>query len=336
MAVTVTHSKTLIAPDTGSEDKVYGEDYVAADSHTLNGLGTGVETALGTAVNTTGGFPTVGATLTSGRVALVGASGVLTDDAGLLFNTGTDVLTSGAIALGAGSASAVPTQLAGEANTGFYRYAANNWAWSFSGTPAIAFKNPGIQLFSSWLFMWGSGDPVGTSSDTSIGRVSANHINFGGASAGSGSLTSRSEINKAVTAFTDAVAKATLTFTVPNAAHSASFLIRIAGSLGAGGAIGANESTQTATYQVDITRTAGVNAVATISAVYPQAAAATVAGGQNIATTAALSAIAGAVGATNTFTVDATLTRAGAGATNHTAVVTASLLNANASGVTVA
>ena len=35
MAVTVTHSKTLIAPDSGVEDKVYGSDYVAADSHAV-------------------------------------------------------------------------------------------------------------------------------------------------------------------------------------------------------------------------------------------------------------------------------------------------------------
>ena len=159
-------------------------------------------------------------------------------------------------------------------------------------------------------------------------------MNFG--SLTFGGARTRSDIAKAVTAFSDAVAKAVLTFTVPNAAHSASFLIRIVGSLGAGGAIGANEATQTATYQVDITRTAGVNAIATISAVYTQAASATVAGGQNIATTAALSAIAGAADATNTFTVNATLTRAGAGATNHTALVHASLLNANATGVTVA
>lgn len=37
MPITVTHSKTLAAPDTGSEDKVYGADYVASDSHTVSG-----------------------------------------------------------------------------------------------------------------------------------------------------------------------------------------------------------------------------------------------------------------------------------------------------------
>jgi hypothetical protein len=43
MAVTVTHSKTLIAPDSGVEDKVYGVDYVAPDSHSITGLGSAAE-----------------------------------------------------------------------------------------------------------------------------------------------------------------------------------------------------------------------------------------------------------------------------------------------------
>lgn len=174
-----------------------------------------------------------------------------------------------------------------------------------------------------------------TASSTGIGN-SGNVVVFGTANPTAGAVTSRTEINKAVTAFSDNVAKAVLTFTVPNAAHSASFLIRIVGSMGAGGDIGANESTQSATYIVDITRTAGVNAVATIGATYGQPAAATVAGGDNIATTAALSAISGAVGAANTFTVNATLARDAGAADNHTAVVHCSLLNANATGVTVA
>ena len=58
MAVTVTHSKTLVSPDSGVEDKVYGADYVSATSHTLNGLGTGVETALGVNIGSAGGVIT--------------------------------------------------------------------------------------------------------------------------------------------------------------------------------------------------------------------------------------------------------------------------------------
>jgi hypothetical protein len=43
VSVTVRHSKTLIAPDSGTEDKVYGVDYVALDSHVITGLGTAAE-----------------------------------------------------------------------------------------------------------------------------------------------------------------------------------------------------------------------------------------------------------------------------------------------------
>lgn len=40
MTVRITHSKTLSAPDSGAEDKVYGVDYVSTGSHTLTGYST--------------------------------------------------------------------------------------------------------------------------------------------------------------------------------------------------------------------------------------------------------------------------------------------------------
>lgn len=52
MAVTVTHTKELIAPDSGVEDKVYGADYVAADSHAVTGLGDSAELDVGTGAGT--------------------------------------------------------------------------------------------------------------------------------------------------------------------------------------------------------------------------------------------------------------------------------------------
>lgn len=178
--------------------------------------------------------------------------------------------------------------------------------------------------------------PVGIGNpDTAITRASANSFVFGSFPS-AGSATTRTEIAKSVTAIANNTATAVLTFTVPNAAHSASFLVELVGSSGAGGSVGANESTQSARYQVDIARTAGVNAVATIGAIFGQPAAVTVAGGNSVATTAALSAISGAVGATNTFTVNVTIARSAGTATNHTCLVNARLLNANASGVTVA
>lgn len=157
-----------------------------------------------------------------------------------------------------------------------------------------------------------------------------------GASTGlAGLVTSRTEINKSVTAIANASATAVLTITIPNAAHSAQIYIEVCGSLGAGGAIGANEATATNCYTITLTRTAGVNAVAAISGA-SGATAVNVAGAATVTCTAALSAVSGAVGASNTFTVNVTITRSGGSSTNHTCLVYAKVMNANATGITVA
>jgi hypothetical protein len=175
----------------------------------------------------------------------------------------------------------------------------------------------------------------GDGADAAVIRTGTNSLRFCGSDYTSGGATTRVEINKSVTGISDATATDVFTVTVPNSANSASIRVRLTGSAGAGGAIGANESTQDAEYMINITRTAGVNAVATIGAVVGQAAAATVAGGNNVAVTGTLSAVSGAVGATNTFTVKVTVTRAAGSATNHTCTAFAELINANASGVTI-
>jgi len=54
-------------------------------------------------------------------------------------------------------------------------------------------------------------------------------------------------------------------------------------------------------------------------------------GGNAVAVSGTLGAVAGAVGASNTFDIKATIARAGSTATNHTCVAFAELLNANAS-----
>lgn len=176
---------------------------------------------------------------------------------------------------------------------------------------------------------------LGSSADASIGRAGANLLVFGGSGAAGGDATSRAEINKTVTAFTDGVAKTVFTLTIPNAAHSATYEITVCGAIGAGGAIGADEASATNKYQVTIARTAGVNAVAGISAAFGASTAA-VAGATTVTCTAALAAVSGAVGATNTIDIQATITKGGGSSDNHTCVATASLLNANASGITIA
>lgn len=194
--------------------------------------------------------------------------------------------------------------------------------------------NSGLLLASSKLIGWVSvGTFSGFTPDTSQARAGPNSIIYGAGTAAT--TTSRTEINKAVTAFTNAVAKATFTVTIPNAAHSAVIEFEFLGMLGAGGAINAQEAVASNTYKVVVTRTAGVNAVASVVSAAWGAVAANVAGATTATCTAAVSAIAGAVGATNTFTMDVTITRGGGSSDNHTALCYAKLLNSNAVGITI-
>lgn len=152
-----------------------------------------------------------------------------------------------------------------------------------------------------------------------------------------GGATVQDEITKAVTAFSDTVAKDVFTVTIPNAAHAAVIEVDCLGVLGAGGAIGAGESCKNSKYHVTVARTAGVNAVAAVSAEVGTGAASTVAGGQAVTSVVVTaSAVAGAVGDPNTFTIKVAITRAGAGADNHTLAATARILNQNATGITIA
>lgn len=153
--------------------------------------------------------------------------------------------------------------------------------------------------------------------------------------AAAGAASSVATLVKAVTGIADNTATGVLTVTVPNAAHSASLRVRLVGALGAGGAIGAREATGTVSYDIAITRTAGVNAVVTASSAYGSGMA-NVAGAATITVTAAASAISGAVGAVNTFTVDVTINSGSGVSANHTCLVIAEIANAAASGVTIA
>lgn len=152
-----------------------------------------------------------------------------------------------------------------------------------------------------------------------------------------GGAAVQTEITKAVTAFTDTTAKDVFTVTIPNAAHAAVIEVDSLGVLGAGGAVGAGESCKNSKYHVTVARTAGVNAVAAVSAEVGTGAAATVAGAAAVASVVVTaSAVAGAVGDPNTFTIKVAITKAGGAADNHTGVFTARILNQNATGITIA
>ena len=152
-----------------------------------------------------------------------------------------------------------------------------------------------------------------------------------------GAASADTTVTKAVTAFTNTVAKAVFTVTVPNAAHAALIDLDLLGVLGAGGSIGAGESCLNSKYCVTLARTAGVNVVPAVTAVTGGGAASTVAGGQAVSSVVAtLSTITGGVTASNTFTINVAITRAGSGADNHTLLAVARVANQNATGVTIA
>jgi hypothetical protein len=219
--------------------------------------------------------------------------------------------------------------------SGFGSIVSGRFFYSSGGSGVVQWQTGAIGMNANVGFGWTSGDPTGTAQDLVMSRAGANSIQFAQTSSTVTTNVSRTEINKLVTAIADATLTATFTITVPNAAHSASILVRMTGSLGAGGAIGANEASASNSYVITIARTAGVNAVAAISSAFGAAAAA-VAGAATVTCTAAMSAVSGAVGASNTFTVNVTITKSGGASANHTCLCYAQLMNANATGIGIA
>lgn len=142
-------------------------------------------------------------------------------------------------------------------------------------------------------------------------------------------------MTKAKTGLTDTTATAVYTVTVPNTAQTAAIEIDALGVMGAGGAVGAGETSKLAKYQLVVTRTAGLAAVATLSSAIGGVQS-KVAGADNITSTVVTaSAMTGANSATQTFTILVAITKAAGAADNHTAITTVRLLNQNASGVTI-
>lgn len=200
----------------------------------------------------------------------------------------------------------------------------------------MAIRNTSIDFSSTANLRWtnATNNPT-TTTDTGIGRAGVpNSVVFNDGNA-VGSATSRVEINKTITAIADATATIVFTVTIPNAAHSATIMVELDGDLGAGGAIGAFEAGALSAYRIKIVRTAGVNAVAVISATDPGAAA-NVVGANTCTVVGTLAAMTGAVGAVNTFNIQVTITKSAGTSANHTCTAFARLLNANATGVTIA
>ena len=139
---------------------------------------------------------------------------------------------------------------------------------------------------------------------------------------------------KTVTSIADATATDAITVTVPNAAHAAAIKIRILGSLGAGGAVGAFECSASLEGTVSVARTAGLDTVATASSA-AETSSSCVAGATTITLAYSVSAISGASSAEQTFTIKTTITKGGGSSANHQAIVSAEVLNANTTGITI-
>lgn len=165
---------------------------------------------------------------------------------------------------------------------------------------------------------------------TSVGHTLASIV---GGTGVEGAAATRTTKTYATTGLADGVATPTFTVTIPNGAESANLHVIVTGSIGAGGAIGANECSNTLEGNIVIARTAGV-AAAPVASAAAVTATACVAGATTETLAYAVSAVAGAVGATNTFTVNVTITKGGGGSNNHTVLTVADLQNANGSGIT--
>lgn len=216
-------------------------------------------------------------------------------------------------------------------------------ASSFSHLIFGASTTSGLRLTTSVgssQFLFREGDNSGFAA-VAVGAFDATSIANAGAygqaavaTATIGTADSNNVKVRSIAAIANATATDVFTVTVPNAAHAASIKVRFLASLGAGGAIGANEASGTIEYGYAVTRTVGVATVVVASAAYGSSTAA-VAGATTITVTSDVSAIAGAAGASQTFTIRVTISRGGGASSNHTCRAVVELINANATGITI-
>jgi hypothetical protein len=151
-----------------------------------------------------------------------------------------------------------------------------------------------------------------------------------------GAANAMTMLTKSISGMVDTAATDCITVTVPNAQNTAFFEIDALGILGAGGAVGAGETSKLAKYQMVVTRTAGLAAVATFSSAIGGVQS-KVAGADDITSVVVTaSAMSGANSASQTFTIKVAVTKAAGSSALHKAIVAVRALNQNASGITFA
>ena len=255
---------------------------------------------------------------------------------------------AGQVNFAAGSITAPSLFLGTDTSIGWYQ-GGSSWLFTVAGSSKL-YIGGFVSQSSGGTYCFSSTTAATGTTDAGIGRNAAGVVevnngllgtyrdlivraqNIGAAEAAATSCTKKVI---SIASIADATATTVFTVTIPNAAHSASVEVALTGSLGAGGAIGANEATGTIKYLVSVARTAGVNAVATISTAFGSATSA-VAGAATITVAGDLGAITGAVGASNTFTIRVTITKGSGASANHTCKATAEIINANATGISIA
>ncbi len=125
-----------------------------------------------------------------------------------------------------------------------------------------------------------------------------------------------------------------LTVTIPNNNVSALIQVDLLGALGAGGAVGPNESSTGRTAYIAITRVQNVAADSTVT-IAVNAADAKVLGGAGITLGTQMSAITGAANAVQTATLQARITRGGGTSNNHELSIRAQIIRGANGGVNI-
>lgn len=163
-----------------------------------------------------------------------------------------------------------------------------------------------------------------------VGNLLLNVPTQGGAP---GAALTVATLRKRVSAIADNTATTVLTITVPNVLASGVVRVRLVGIAGASGAIGAGEDVTSVSYDISVTRTAGVAMAAVASTAYGSAAAA-VTGAGTMTAVAAITLTGEGVTVTNTAVFKVTIDQSST-STLHKCLVLADVYNDLAGGITI-
>ncbi len=132
-----------------------------------------------------------------------------------------------------------------------------------------------------------------------------------------------------ITGMLDATATTIFTISCPNISCAAIIHVEAIGSLGAGGAVGAFESSIAASFDIAVSRTAGVQAISAVASLYGSTGSATSAGADTAAIARSVNSWGGGVTAVNTQVVLMTVTKGAGSSTGHQVMLLVTVVNTN-------